>query len=450
MKGLLKKSLAFILALTMVFGVTPIVGLAGGGLPNPTGKPYGVLYYEIHAGKVTITGCDYSATGEVEIPESIEGYPVTSIGGYAFCGCSRLTSVTIPDSVTNIGKCAFYDCKALTSVTIPDSVMSISIGTFFGCTSLTSITVDGDNPSYSSDEFGVLFNKDKTELIQYPAGNTGNIYVVPNSVTSIGDGALSYCDRLTSITIGNGVMSIGEEAFYNCTGLISITIPDSVTNIGTYAFQNCTRLTSVIIGNGVRSIGDLVFYGCTGLTSVTIPDSVTSIGDGAFEDCSSLTDVYYSSSEAAWNSITIGEGNENLTNANIHFHYISDTNVIEEPVVDNEIVKNPSTSSITYGDLLVLHVDSSKIPEGGYVEWTSSNGNFDMSVSADGTTCTVSPKSSGKTVFTATIYDKDGNAISTDTQEMTAKAGFFDKIIAFFKKIFGLTKTFPEAFKVIL
>ena len=114
----------------------------------------------------------------------------------------------------------------------------------------------------------------------------------------------------------------------------------------------------------------------------------------------------------------------------------------------SDSIATPSTTTINYGDAIILHVDGI-LPEGARIEWTADNGNFSYSSSADGTTCKISPKSSGKTVFTATVCDKDGNVISTDTQEMTAKAGFFDKIVAFFKKIFGLSKTIPEAFKGI-
>ncbi|MGN1418890.1 MAG: leucine-rich repeat protein, partial [Acutalibacteraceae bacterium] len=125
---------------------------------------------------------------------------------------------------------------------------------------------------------------------------------------------------------------------------------------------------------------------------------------------------------------------------------------IETPS-ENEItasIKSPSTTTINYGDAIILHAEfDGTLPEGARIEWTSDNGNFDMSVSEDGLTCKISPKSSGKTVFTATVYDKDGNIISSDTQEMNAKAGLWQKIVAFFKKIFGLTKTIPEAFKGI-
>ena len=120
--------------------------------------------------------------------------------------------------------------------------------------------------------------------------------------------------------------------------------------------------------------------------------------------------------------------------------------VIEKPYLE---IRQPTETVISYGDSIILHADATEIPANGYIEWSASNGNFDMKVSADGSTCTISPKKSGDTTFTATIYDAEGNIVSSDEQVMTSKAGFFDKIIAFFKKLFGLTKTIPEAIKVI-
>ena len=217
----------------------------------------------------------------VTIPDS-----VTSIGDDAFSNCKSLTSVTIPDSVTSIGKWAFSECKSLTSVTIPDSVTSIGDAAFASCTSLTGIWVAEGNSHYANDASGVLFNKDKTTLVQCPGAFSGS-YAIPNSVTSI----VGY-------------------AFDGCASLTSVTIPDGVTSIGRYAFHDCRSLTSV-----------------------TIPDSVTSIGVWAFCDCTSLTDVYYAGSEAQWKAIGIDlYGNDDLLTANIHYNYVSHTHSYKDVV----------------------------------------------------------------------------------------------------------------------
>src|SRR5208337_504915 len=129
--------------------------------------------------------------------------------------------------------------QSLTNVTIPASVTSIGDYAFSGCTSLTGITVEALNSAYVGVD-GVLFDKSRTTLIQYPVGQTGTSYTIPNSVTSIGDYAFGWCSNLTSITIPDSVTSLGDFAFPYCTSLSSITIPDSVTSIGGFAFQYCT------------------------------------------------------------------------------------------------------------------------------------------------------------------------------------------------------------------
>jgi hypothetical protein len=251
----------------------------------------------------------YESLASVTIPNS-----VTSIKHNAFYGCSDLKSITIPASVTWIGEVAFFN-SGLTSVSIPGSVTVVANRAFAYCDDLTSITVDVESSNYSS-ENGILFNKDKTALVQYPGGKTGHYDIpdsvaiievqaffgctgltsltIPNSVTTIGQDAFSYCTGLTSVTLGNSVKTIGDYAFGACSSLKSVTIPNSVTTIGNGTFYNCSSLTSVTIPSSVTSIGERAFYYCSSLKSVTIPNSVTTIGERAFYRCSGLNDVYVS------------------------------------------------------------------------------------------------------------------------------------------------------------
>jgi len=283
---------------------------------------------------------------------------VTSIGWSAFYGCASLTSVTIPDSVTSIGDYAFYGCTSLTSVTIPDSVTSIGDYAFYGCTSLTSVAIPGSVTSIGWSAF-------------YGCASLTSV-TIPDSVTSIGNCAFASCTSLTGIWVAEGNSHYANDAsgvlfnkdkttLVQCPGAFAAyTIPNSVTSIGEYAFSHCTSLTSVTIPGSVTSIGDDAFSGCASLTSVTIPDSVTSIGNYAFSCCGSLTDVYFTGTETAWNCITIGTANDALKNANIHYNYVSHTHsykaVVTAPTCTS---KGYTTHTCACGDSYVdTYVDA--------------------------------------------------------------------------------------------
>ncbi len=244
------------------------------------------------ASKTLIAGCKSSV-----IPNDDS---VISIGDYAFCGCNRLTNITIPDSVISIGDYAFAHCNRLTNITIPDSVISIGDEAFTYCSSLTSMTIPDSVTSIESRAFqgcssltSITIPDSVASIGDYAFYGCSSLtsMTIPDSVTSIGSYVFSACSGLTSITIPDSVASIGDSAFYGCSSLTSMTIPDSVTSIGSYVFYGCSGLTSITIPDSVTSIEDRAFYGCSSLTSITIPDSVTSIGSDAFSGCSGLTSI---------------------------------------------------------------------------------------------------------------------------------------------------------------
>ena len=247
---------------------------------------------------------------------------------------SSITKVTVNNGITSIGDEAFSHCYNLENVTIPDSVTNIGYYAFGFCDSLIKITVDNSNLYYSSDSYGVLYNKDKTELIAYPIGNPRKAFGVPEGVIKIHEGAFRNCQNLTSITIPQSVVNIQREVFYVCEGLSSITVDNNNLYYSSDAYgvlynKNKTELIqypignnrkSYIIPNSVLKIGYSSFSFCKNITSITIPINVAKVETSAFLECINLGDVYYTGTEAQWNNITIDTYNSDLLNATIHYN----------------------------------------------------------------------------------------------------------------------------------
>lgn len=255
-------------------------------------------------------------SGDLVIPSQISDgdkiYDVIEIGQYAFCNCSGLTSISIPESVKNSRRGAFWGCnglnyaefasiealcgiefgsdranplfhahklyidgKEVTSITIPESVKEIKNYTFCGCNGFTSVTIPNSVTSIGVWAF-------------YNCSGLTSI-IIPEFVKEIKDFTFYCCNSLTYVTIPNSVTSIGSHAFGECSNLTSVSFPNSVTSIGEYAFRGCSSLTSVAIINSITKIDDLAFWECKNLSSVVLRAS--SIGNGAFQDCENLTSV---------------------------------------------------------------------------------------------------------------------------------------------------------------
>lgn len=332
MKSKSRKFLSLFLSVVMVIAVIPL-GVITATAETSGDFEYSVISEEEKTCKITKYNGE---AAELDIPSQLDGYIVTGIGEISFYNLTSLTSITIPNSVTSVDDGAFYYCPALESVTIGSGLSNISYH-FVMCTSLQNFTVSADNENYC-DIDGVVFSKDATKLILYPAGRNGD-YAIPDGVIGIEQMAFAYCQSLTGVTMPNSVTSIGNDACYGCTSLTNITIPNSVTSIGNDAFYYCSSLTSITIPDSVTYIGslafcdtayyndesnwendvlyignyliqarkeisgeysikqdtrviaDLAFSECISLISVTIPDSVTEIGGGTFLDCRSLKSV---------------------------------------------------------------------------------------------------------------------------------------------------------------
>lgn len=596
---------------------------------NSSNWTNGVLYI----GKHLIASDGVSGT------YSVKSGTVT-IADYAFSE-DELNAIVLPASLKTIGTGAF-NRTGIKKLTIPENVEKI-----YGITSgiLEFITVDVDNKYYVADENGVLFNKDKTELVEFPGRCSITEYTVPSGVKVIGNSAFAISRNLERVILPSTVVTIGEGAFSSCYSLTNIVIPEGVTTIGDVAF-GYTSLTELDIPDTVTEIGFFAFGNCAYLEKVILGNGVKKIGLQAFA-YTAINEVCFTGSETEWNSIEIAEGNDPLINANIEFNYViphthtakavtvaatctvdgmkyeictgcgeklgeitvikaaghkagnwevvaqattekdgkrvqkctvcksvikeeiipkfavtsdkdtgvsmeyssgdydydveitvditfdgaafnlidSQTNASQSFVYDIKMtvngvevqpkgkvtmriplpsgynpettyvyyvntnagkvekmnssyengymvfetdhfsyyalvdesasapevtaeIRKPSTTTISYGDSIILHADVTNLPAGAYIEWTSSdNGNFSYVVSKDGTTCTITPETSGNTTFTATVYDSNGKVLDSDEQVMTAKAGFFDKIIAFFKKLFGMTKVIPQFYE---
>ncbi len=292
-KTLIKKSLATALAVILLAGAAPISGILSLDLftKAEAASTEGIYTYEIEDGSAVIYKCDVSASGDIIVPETLGGYTVTAIAVSAFVNCKGIKNITIPENVRSIGISAFEGCSSLEKINIPASVNKIGHSVFAVCSSLEKITVSADNKYFVSDENGILFNKDKTKLISYPAGNKKTEYVIPMCVEEIERAAFRGQKYLEEIIWKNGNVKLGVSAFSGCENLVRVDVPEGVTVLMDWAFNSCSSLKDVKLPESLETIGCGVFNFCVSLESIELPSNLKFINDNAFKECVSLKSV---------------------------------------------------------------------------------------------------------------------------------------------------------------
>ncbi len=234
-----KKILSITLALVMVLAIAPVSVFAEDDILN-------YLTYEITDGEVTITGCDKSISGDIVIPDTIEGYPVVALGWQSFMHCSNITSVIIPDSVITMDNSVFESCTLLESIKLSEYLTDISYCSFNNCDSLTTITIPAN----------------VEEIRQWAFAGCDNLEtVIMNGGVIIQEGAFLACEKLTKVTIADSVTEIYPYAFANCNSLKQVIIPKNVTKIYTKAF--CSSY------DGMYTVEEFIIYGYTGTAAET-------------------------------------------------------------------------------------------------------------------------------------------------------------------------------------
>ena len=306
MRTRLKKVISVILAVVMLFVILTVapltvsaVDLSKSGAVSANEYTSNGYKYTVYNSEATITGYTGGST-TLNIPSYLGGYKVKSIGQSAFYKNSKITTLSIPNSVTEIGNNAFKNCVKLTTVSIGNSVDSMGYDVFSGCVLLNKVTIAYGTSVVGSYAFdgctslkSVTIPNTVTKIKNSAFNNCKSLtnISIPNSVKEIWGSAFSNCTNLSTLSLGNGVTSIGDGAFYNDSKIITLTIPNSVTEIGNNAFKNCVKLTTVSIGNSVDSMGYDVFSGCVLLNKVTIAYGTSVVGSYAFDGCTSLTDI---------------------------------------------------------------------------------------------------------------------------------------------------------------
>lgn len=457
--------------------------------------------YSVPNGVTTVYKAAFSSCKnltEIIIPQS-----VTNIDDFTFDMCISLKNIVIPEGVTRIGYNSFYHCEALECISLPSSLKMIDAEAFYCCNSLETITIPQGIESVEDRAFSAC---EMLESVVIPnsvkkIGDSAfseckslNNITVPESVTSIGKYAFAY-SALKSIEIPNSVTKIGEYAFKSCKALESITLSESLSSISSHTFEECTSLKSITIPDNVSSILSYAFKN-SGLESVFLGTNVASIQSYAFT-ATPLSKVYYAGGENDWEEILIDYSSSPLKDAEKHFyfgkpytitwingdekvvvHYAGGDKIVaptflregykfigwnlsvpdvmpEENLSFSAIFRslnvnikiNSKPLALNYGDGVILSASTNNMPEDAEIRWY-----IDGMESGSGNSF-VFENAVKNVEISVKIVDASGNALDNeqgkevaDSVDVKVNAGFFQRLISFFKNLFKVNRIVPQSY----
>lgn len=425
-----------------------------------------------------------SSLTNINIPDSL-----TAVKEFTFFN-TGLTEVTIPNGIVNIEKRAFDACKGLNSINIADSAIHIEPSAFDFSTYL--------NSENCRDEYGVVYINN--HLFKAPETLSGKYEIRPGTV-SVTAGAFEQCQELTEVTIpdsvvavnqsafancrklqkiniasGSKIEAISEGAFYGCSKLSSINIPTEISEIGDFAFYQCESIKNLDLSKctKLKRIGVCAFLYCYGLTQITFPSSLKEIDYQAFEMCKNISGLILPEGlETIGNNLTLGCETMKYIHIPSSVKRIGIDVVYDNTIIcsdssnsfakkyadasgyifhecngnhsNYEILCKPSTTSMKYGEIIILHLNENIVPENAEIEWTSKSSAVKLSPSADGKSCKVESVENGSATVSVKITAENGACVS-DCVELQSQVNFLHKLISFFKNLFGINRIISQSF----
>ncbi len=231
----------------------------------------------------------YGEETVLDIPEELGGNSVTAITTGAFANNTSLLQINVGNSVVNVAEGAFSGCTALEKVSLGNGVAVVYASSFDACPALKEIEVSVANVGYSSVD-GVLYTRDKSELVRCPQGLSAEEFVVPTGTSLVGEGAFRKCSGVSAVVLPEGC-ELSPSAFFYCDNMQAFSFEGAVSTVPDYCFFGCVLLEEIALPEGVESLGEYAFFGCVGLRKISVPATVTAISDTAFECCTSIEEA---------------------------------------------------------------------------------------------------------------------------------------------------------------